>query len=591
MARKRQETCPADHGASAGFMNFVQFLLENMVQAVVIIDREGTIRGYNQVAAELIDVPVQEALHRHIREVIPNTQLLKVLETGKTHPASVVDQHGKKLVGVREPIYGPDGKLYGAIGKFQTLDNRELVLDNIRSTREMNLELESIIESCSEGIYVTDNQGYGLRANKALYTIYGFKVEELIGVKIAELVADGTVSNSATLQVLKTGKPATVIQVHKSGKQLLNTGSPIFDDDGNLVKTVVTIRDITALNKLMDDLKQSNERNEKYYSELLRLRAAQTRYKDIVTSSPAMQNIVDLAVRVASVDSVCLLLGESGAGKDVVARLIHASSARKDQPFIKINCGAIPADLLESELFGYESGAFTGASKGGKAGMFELADGGTLFLDEIGEMPLNLQVKLLQVLQDMVLYRLGGTRAIKFDVRVIAATNRNLEEMVRIGKFREDLYYRINIVQLEIPPLRERTEDVIPLIEMFLEQINQKYNRHKKFSSEAIQCLLDYSWPGNVRELKNIVERSVVTSDGDFIGIVDLPSKLVNTGTRTVLSGKNLKYIMEDVEKGILTDAIVQYKNLRKVGEMLGIDPSTVFRKLKKYNIQEEFTY
>ncbi|MDR1946964.1 MAG: sigma 54-interacting transcriptional regulator [Desulfovibrio sp.] len=504
----------------------------------------------------------------------------------------MIDLHGKNLVGLREPIFSPDGNLCGAIGKFQTLDNKGLIMDNIHSVREMNLELESIIESCSEGIYVTDHQGYGLRANRALYTIYGFKAEELIGVKIDVLVADGTVSDSACLQVLKTGRPATVIQVHKSGKQLLNTGRPIFDHEGNLVKAVVTVRDITSLNKLMDDLKQSNARNEKYYSELLRLRAAQTQYKDIVTASPGMQGIVDLAVRVvAGVDSGCLLLGESGAGKDVIARLIHTSGVRADKSFIKINCGAIPADLLESELFGYEQGAFTGAGKGGKAGMFELADGGTLFLDEIGEMPLTLQVKLLQVLQDMVLYRLGGTKPIRFDIRVIAATNRNLEEMVRLGKFREDLYYRINIVQMEIPPLRERAEDIVPLIKIFLEQINGKYKQKKSLSSDAVQCLLDYSWPGNVRELKNIIERAVVTSHGDLIGVVDLPAKIVNATAGSTYTGKKLKNIMEGVEKGIITDAIVQHRNLRKVGEALGIDPSTVFRKVKRYGISEDFTY
>jgi PAS domain S-box-containing protein len=451
-------------------------------------------------------------------------------------------------------------------------------------------DMREILDYCSEGIYVADGRGIGLMANSALMQFYDFTEAELLGREISGLVKSGAISDSAALRVLGSRRKESVIQVNRHGKRLLNTGTPIFDGEGNLKKVVVTVRDVTELNRLMEELNQLKDEAVEY-RRLDESNIPGAEYEGVVSASSAMKEVVKLAVRVATVDSVCLLLGESGSGKDVIARLMHESSNRREKPFVKINCGAIPANLMESEIFGYVHGAFTGAHAQGKEGMFEVADGGTLFLDEVGDMPLNLQVKLLQVIQDMSLRRLGGTKEIKVDVRIISATNRDLEKMIPEGLFREDLYYRINIVPIRIPPLRERPEDISALAELFLKNFNQKYNKNTSFSSDVRRCFLRYYWPGNVRELKNVVERIVVTEIGSVIGTDALPAAIREASAAQGVSGVPLKKSLQIFEKEILTNAIIRYKSLCKVGDILGVDPSTVFRKIKKYGIDVDFTY
>jgi transcriptional regulator with PAS, ATPase and Fis domain len=306
-----------------------------------------------------------------------------------------------------------------------------------------------------------------------------------------------------------------------------------------------------------------------------------------------MKKVFDFAARVAQVDSTVLITGESGSGKEIVAKTIHKLSKRKDGPLIQINCGAIPENLLESELFGYEPGAFTGASKEGKLGMFELAENGTLFLDEIGELPLNLQVKLLRVLQEREIVRVGGIKPKKINVRIIAATNKDLEKMVEKGMFREDLYYRLNVVRIKIPPLRERKTDIPPLIQHFLRKFNEKYEMNKKISPEVIERLIAYDWPGNVRELENLIERLVVIVIEDIIELKHLPDYLqasINSDHFQVsVSGIiPLKKASEDLEKQLISKALQKYGSTRKAAQILEVDQATIVRKAKKYNITNE---
>lgn len=334
-----------------------------------------------------------------------------------------------------------------------------------------------------------------------------------------ELVEKGVFSESVTFKVFEERAPVSVMHEIKTGQTVLSTGHPVFNEEGEIVRVVTTARDVKELNHVKEELNKAKKLSEKYYSELEKLRKQQAKMEDIVVKSGEMKNVMDLAIQMGRVDSTVLITGESGVGKEVVAKAIHQSSERTSGSLIKVNCGAIPDNLLEAELFGYAEGSFTGAKKGGKPGMFELADGGSLFLDEIAELPLNLQVKLLRVLQEEEIIRVGGTKPIKIDVRIIAATNRDLAKMLKEGEFREDLFYRLNVVPIEIPPLRERKEDISQLIFKFLDDFNKKYNKNKKIDLDTINFLESYDWPGNVRELKNLIERFVVISEKDIIDL------------------------------------------------------------------------
>ena len=300
-----------------------------------------------------------------------------------------------------------------------------------------------------------------------------------------------------------------------------------------------------------------------------------------------------MAARVANFGSPILIQGESGVGKDMLARYIHdCSDLSSDRPFIQINCGAIPELLLESELFGYEAGAFTGASSKGKIGLLELANQGTLFLDEIGEIPLALQVKLLQVLQTNTFFRVGGTKKITLTTRIIAATNSNLEEALANGRFRQDLYYRLNVIPIKIPPLRERREDIVPLLLHFLEKNNQKLNLSLRFSPRTIELLADYSWPGNVRELSNVLENMMIMTDGNIIEEYNIPAHIQQATKKPLFietpdyfESYKLADILTEVEKEVIRKAINELGPLRKVAVHLGIDLSTLVRKKRKYQI------
>ena len=305
--------------------------------------------------------------------------------------------------------------------------------------------------------------------------------------------------------------------------------------------------------------------------------------EDFIYSSEKMHNIASLVVRIAKTDSTCLIRGESGVGKEVIVNLVHELSERKDQPLIKVNCAAIPETLLESELFGYEKGAFTGAYQR-KAGKFELADKGTIFLDEIGDITLLLQSKLLRAIQEREIERLGGLRPVKIDVRIVTATNKNLEEEVKKGTFREDLFYRLNVVTIEIPPLRERKEDIPLLLDFFLKRFNDRHKKHLKgFSKEARDVLIKYDYPGNVRELENIVERATVLTRGEYISREDLPTLL--DGGQPVTEG-NIKGVVESMEKRMITDALVKADWVQtKAASIIGISERMLRYKIKKYNI------
>lgn len=380
--------------------------------------------------------------------------------------------------------------------------------------------------------------------------------------------------------ILKEKRKLSILQRYTNGKTTLVTGVPIFDDSGRITRVICNAKDLDEINSVTKYLNESSTGNGKQDDKI------HSHGKNLIIASNVMKRIMNSLVQVAKADSTVLITGESGVGKDVVAHYIHENSPRVNHEFVHINCGAIPEPLLESELFGYESGAFTGAKKSGKTGLIEVANKGTLFLDEIAEMPANLQVKLLQVLQTKCVTRVGGTEPIDVDVRIISATNKDLGKLVKTGKFRLDLYYRLNVIPVHVPPLRERKDDIMPLAENFLERLNKRYQKNVQLMPDVIQVMLNYSWPGNIRELENLIERIVVVSTKNKITIEDLPyiSHSLYVDKPVVVNKViPLNQAINDLEQQMVSLAYKKCKNSYKLGKILGISQSSAHRKIKKY--------
>jgi PAS domain S-box-containing protein len=446
-------------------------------------------------------------------------------------------------------------------------------------------DIRAIFRYNYDVIYASDGSGITQKVSSACEELWGLKAGQMIGRSIYELEKEGVFKPSITRLVLETKQRVQSFQVTKTGRKLMVIGTPITDKDGRIIQVINLSRDISSEESLQVEMESVKLLLEAYKHELDELRAKNLEQNQLIYASEAMAGVTRMAMKVSGFDSTVLLTGESGVGKDVLASFIQFNGKRKDKQFIKINCGAIPENLLESELFGYEKGAFTGAGKDGKPGLFELASQGTLFLDEVAELPLNMQVKLLRVLQDGMLLRVGGTKPIQVDVRVIAATNRNLEAAIENGHFRADLYYRLNVLPIRIPALRERPEDILPLTVFFLQRYNSLHGRKKSLDQEAMQQLQEYHWPGNIRELQNVVERLVVLSDKDLLTVADLPAHVLAGSEDTVVSVKrisSLKEAVQSVERQLLKLALAKYGTTARAAAALGVDQSTVSRKLHK---------
>lgn len=457
--------------------------------------------------------------------------------------------------------------------------------------------LIGLLDVSFDEIYVTDANGITLWVSKACERFYGIAAAELIGRSVRELERQGVFSPSLTVRVLKEGRKITAVQSTNSGRRLLVTSSPLLDSEGRLAYVISNSRDITELLMLAERLSEVEELLDHYSNEIQRLRTAiQNQASDeLIATSPAVNRVMSVVSQVARVDTTVLITGETGVGKTVVARRIHRISARAKGPFVELNCAAIPETLLESEIFGYEKGAFTGARKDGKVGMVGLAEGGTLFLDEISELPVQLQSKLLQLIQEHSYYRIGDTQPRRANIRIIAATNQELQQMVREGRFRRDLYYRLNVVPIHIPPLRQRPEDIDPLLDHFLAVLNSRYGMHRTLAPETRRLLRDYGWPGNIRELENMVERLLITAAQDEIQPADLPTEVRAAGASrsepdpgvVPVPGttSDLTKYLQEVERAILVQARKEIPSTYKLARALGISQSSVVRKLKKYGL------
>lgn len=448
------------------------------------------------------------------------------------------------------------------------------------------------LEYSSDGVYISDPKGTTLYVNAAYEEITGLKRKDLLGRKLSELRSENVFNESASLKALELRQPVSLIHHYSSGRTALTTATPILNETGDVCGVVCNTRNIDELMDLNRELEHVKVIRQQYSQELELLRREYYSSQDLIHKSRSMENTLKQAATAARFDSTVLISGESGTGKELVGKFIYQNSPRRDQPFIRVNCAAIPKDLFESELFGYMPGSFTGAAKSGKAGMFELANGGTILLDEIGELTMPVQSKLLRVLQEREVYRVGGTQPVKLDVRVIASTNRDLPEEIRQGRFREDLYFRLNVVPIHIAQLRERTDDIPELINHFMKQLNCKYNKLVLLSPEASHVLCKYSWPGNVRELQNIIEYMFIMNEHDEIRFEQLPDKILNEhvlmddSDQPEFGSNRLEYLMGVYEKIILESALKKHRSLRPAARALGIDASTLSRKVAKYSIE-----
>lgn len=445
------------------------------------------------------------------------------------------------------------------------------------------ITLDAVLENSFDGIYITDGEANTIKLNKAYENITGLKKDEVLNKNMKDLVKNNIISKSGSILAIKNKKPVTLCQEFKTGKKAIISSSPVFDKKGNVIMVVTNVRDMTEIYRLREEMEEKERHTSKLNAELEIIKTKVAKRNDIVAVDKNTLNVLHLANKVSVLDTPVILFGETGVGKEVFAQYIYRNSSRSKERFIKVNCAAIPQNLIESELFGYAPGAFTGADKNGKMGLFELADKGTIFLDEVGELPIEMQSKILRVLQEKEIRRVGSPKSILIDVRVIAATNRDLKEMVRNKTFREDLYYRLVVFPITIPPLRDRVEDIEPLVKIFTEKINNKYRFNKSFTQEAIQLLKDYHWPGNIRELVNVVERALIISSREQIYSSELPMSEKKDVNIVLRSSKNLKDILEEIEFEYISAAYEEYKNVRDAASSLGMDASTFVRKRKKY--------
>ena len=564
-------------------------ILDSVSYAIVAMDMDCRVVYLNERARAFLAAQgrrYSDCVGRDAAEFLPiATPLAKAAmttEAFRNGTGRIVDR-GVKLFFEITP-HMEEGELRGAVVSLQRPERFEELATKLDSHQKLLQTFQAVFQASNDGIWVCDGQGTIMSINKASERLNGIRAEDFLGKNMSEVVAGGFVDQSVTLMVLKSKAQASIIQSATStGKQLLVTGTPTFDGKGDVALVVVNERDLTELNVLRRDLDQVQREKAKVKDELAGVTMLELNSQGLAMESPGMRRVVAKAMKLAHFNtSKILILGESGTGKSMMAKFIHQNSARRDRPFISVNCAALPESLFEAELFGYERGAFTGALKEGKAGLMEVAQEGTFFLDEIGETPLHLQAKLLKCLDENEFTPVGSTKPKKIRCSIIAATNRNLEEQVKSKAFREDLYYRLNALALEIPPLRSRPEDVLELSEKFLAMYNDQYQTEKRISPKGMELLLGHSYPGNARELRNLIKQAVVMSDE---GVIDEALGIAMSGEAQD-DDLNLTSAVEKVERELLVRARKIYGNTREIARHLGISQPSVVRKMGKHKIK-----
>ncbi|TDL93058.1 sigma-54-dependent transcriptional regulator [Vibrio vulnificus] len=567
----------------------MDLILNTTSEGMVVIDHEGFIIMFNDSAERASDTKREDVIGRHIKDFIPSTGLLRVMQTNqKEVNQEITLSNGMELITTRIPLVNADKEVIGAFAVFRNKMEAVQLAEQITDLKEIQTMLQAIIQSSDEAISVVDDQGRGLLINPAYTRITGLTKTQVIGKPASIDIYEG---ESMHMKVLQTKKPVRGVnmRVGPKHKEVIVNVAPIIVD-GCLKGSVGVIHDVSEIQALTHELNRARQ--------IIRTLQAKYSFDDIIGASEEMKLPIEQAKLSARTPATVLLRGESGTGKELFAHAIHNASDRKFNKFVRVNCAAISESLLESELFGYDEGAFTGASRGGKVGFFEEANQGSIFLDEIGELPANIQAKLLRVLQEKEIVRVGGTKPIPINVRVIAATNINLEQAIANGSFREDLYFRLNRMPIFIAPLRKRKEDLRELAEHLINKINQEYGRSiEGITAAAIHKMQIYNWPGNVRELENILGRAIIFMKlnetiidihhiPDFIEEIPLKQEKLLMKLSGYVSGKPLSEIIDQYEAEIIQQAFHTHKgNKTLTAKALGISVRNLYYKMEKLKL------
>ena len=563
-----------------------EFALNAVHNGIIMIDRDALVTFCNDAACQLIGIPRKEIIGQKLKSIIPETKLDQVLEKGVPQLHKQVKLKDRVIISNRTPLI-EDGKIVGAVAIFEDVTDLKEALKELTTTKEFLQKLETGLEHLPEGIIMVDTAGYITSITNSYCEFLGVKKEQVIGKHVTKVI-----ENTRMHEVVQTGIPEIGDMQRIKDKDVVVMRIPIRVN-GEIVGAIgqLMFQDVSDLTKLAAKLQITEKKLEYYKQEYQRWQKSRYSIKNIIGKSQEVIKLKEMVNKVAQYHSTILLRGESGTGKELIAHAIHEASNRGNAPFVRVNCAAIPKELLEAELFGYEEGSFTGAKKKGKPGKFELAEGGTIFLDEIGDMPLEMQVKLLRVLQEKEVERVGGAGVIPIDARVIASTNRNLEQMIAQKTFRYDLYYRLNVVTLLLPNLREMREDIEAITDYLIEQLNEEFGTRVDGISEEVRSLfMSYNWPGNVRELRNTLERAVNVIEGTRIRLKDLPiylQELDQQPHRLVAGDSMLNREIETAEKKAIVSALKKANyNKLKAARLLDVHRATLYRKMQKYGIQ-----
>ncbi|WP_041580605.1 sigma-54 interaction domain-containing protein [Bacillus sp. 1NLA3E] len=563
-------------------------IFDSADEGMIVINNHSRIILFNKSAEKITGISKSRAIGNHILEIIPNSKLPFVLETRRLEAnQELLLENGLKIITTRIPMINESGYLMGAFCVFKDISEILSLAEEITNLKEIQTMLGAIIQSSDDAISVVDETGRGLIINPAYTRITGLTEQQVIGQPATADISEG---DSMHMKVLQTRRPVRGVpmRVGPNKREVIVNVAPIIVD-GILKGSVGVIHDVSEIQSLTTELTRARQ--------IIRTLEAKYTFEDIIGESEEMNIAIEQAKLAAKTPATILLRGESGTGKELFAHAIHNASDRKYNKFVRVNCAALTESLLESELFGYEEGAFSGAKRGGKRGLFEEANNGSILLDEIGELTASTQAKLLRVLQEREIVRVGGTKPISINVRIIAATNVNLEKGIAQGTFREDLYYRLNRMPIQIPPLRRRIEDIPALCSRLIQKINQDYGRNVEgVSNLSIDRLINYDWPGNVRELENILGRAIIFMK-NYETIIDeshLPDlkavthhKIADNKTSNFGDSQSLSLIMERYEESIIRQMLREHGgNKTKTAKALAVSVRNLYYKLEKYGLE-----
>lgn len=555
--------------------------VSSIPNGIIVVNKENVIIYVNKAAAELLEKEPQDILNRRADEVIPHSCLHKILQTGKTEITEKQQINHYTVITTRSPILLND-QIIGAVAIFQDISSIEKISKELNEVKELQEKLNLVLQSVTDLIGLTDEKGDFIFSNEGM--------DKLLKKREGKRNIREIIGKTAWEDLIRRRNPFMKVTKHK-GQSFITKVNPVIVEK-EIRGTVATMTPLDDVKQLLEKIDIMEQRTRYLEQELSKHKGLSSAFHKIIGNSETLKDALTIADKVAKTHSTVLITGESGTGKELVARAIHEASPRKNHPFIRVNCAAIPPQLMESELFGYEKGAFTGAYKTHR-GKFELADKGTIFLDEIGDLNLELQGKLLRVLQEKEIVRIGGFSTIHLDVRVIAATNRDLAKMVEEGTFREDLYYRLNVVPIHLPPLRARKEDIPLLVEAFRVELNARLGKNiKGYEKGFIEALCNYHWPGNIRELQNIMERLFNLADGDYLLCKDLPHYISNPHAPDSSKGQEETIVLSkdkplhEYEKQIFAYACQFYPSFNQLAKSLGITHKTAASKIRKYKLE-----